>query len=72
LREGNGFIKVIAEAASGRILGFHIIGPQATELIHEAVLVMQMQGTVQDMAGAIHSHPCLHEAMQRVAQLLCP
>jgi dihydrolipoamide dehydrogenase len=71
LREGSGFIKVIAEATSGEILGFHIVGPQATELIHEAGLAMQMRGTVQDMAAAIHSHPCLHEAMQRVAQRLC-
>ena len=71
LREGSGFIKVIAEGTSGQILGFHIVGPQATELIHEAVLAMQMRGTVQDMAAAIHSHPCLHEAMQRVAQRLC-
>jgi dihydrolipoamide dehydrogenase len=71
LREGSGFIKVIAEATSGEIMGFHIVGPQATELIHEAVLAMQMRGTVQDMAAAIHSHPCLHEAIQRVAQRLC-
>jgi dihydrolipoamide dehydrogenase len=71
LREGSGFIKVIADAASGEILGVHIVGPQATELIHEAVIAMQMRGTVQDMAAAIHSHPCLHEAMQRVAQRLC-
>jgi len=71
LREGGGFIKVVAEAASGEILGVHIVGPQATELIHEAVLAMQMRGSVQDMAAAIHSHPCLHEAIQRVAQRLC-
>jgi dihydrolipoamide dehydrogenase len=71
LREGSGFIKVIAEATSGEIMGFHIVGPQATELVHEAVLAMQMRGTVQDMAAAIHSHPCLHEAIQRVAQRLC-
>lgn len=69
--EGRGFIKVIAESTSGRILGFHIVGPQATEMIHEATLAMQMQGTVQDMAATIHSHPCLHEAMQRVTQSMC-
>jgi dihydrolipoamide dehydrogenase len=72
LREGSGFIKVIANSASGEILGVHIIGPQATELIHEAAIAMQMRGTVQDVAAAIHSHPCLHEAMQRAAQSLCP
>jgi dihydrolipoamide dehydrogenase len=68
LREGSGFIKVIADAASGEILGVHIIGPQATELIHEAALAMHMRGTVQDIEATIHSHPCLHEAMQRVAK----
>lgn len=68
LREGSGFIKVIADAASGEILGVHIVGPQATELIHEAALAMQMRGTVQDVEVTIHSHPCLHEAMQRVAK----
>jgi dihydrolipoamide dehydrogenase len=71
LRQGSGFIKLIAEAASGEILGVHIVGPQATELIHEVVLAMQMRGTVQDVAATIHSHPCLHEAIQRAAQGLC-
>jgi dihydrolipoamide dehydrogenase len=68
LREGSGFIKLIADAASGEILGVHIVGPQATELIHEAALAMQMRGTVGDVEATIHSHPCLHEAMQRVAK----
>jgi dihydrolipoamide dehydrogenase len=68
LREGSGFIKVIADASSGEILGVHIVGPQATELIHEAAIAMQMRGTVQDIEATIHSHPCLHEAMQRVAK----
>jgi dihydrolipoamide dehydrogenase len=70
LREGSGFIKVIADAASGEILGVHIIGPQATELIHEAVVAMQMKATAQDLAAVIHSHPCLLEAMPRAAQRL--
>jgi dihydrolipoamide dehydrogenase len=72
LREGSGFTKVIADSASGEILGVRIISPQATELIHEAVIAMQMRGTVQDVVAAIHSHPCLHEAMQRAVQSLCP
>jgi dihydrolipoamide dehydrogenase len=71
LSEPSGFIKVIADSASGEVLGVHIIGPHATELIHEALIAMQMRGTVQDIAGAIHGHPCLHEAMQQAAQLLC-
>jgi len=71
LSEGSGFVKVIADSASGEVLGVHIIGPQATELIHEALIAMQMRGTVQDVAAAIHGHPCLHEAMQQAAQRLC-
>ncbi len=65
-----GFVKIIAGAASGEILGVHIVGPEATEMIHEAVIAMQMRGTVRDVAVAIHSHPSLHEAMQRAAQSL--
>jgi dihydrolipoamide dehydrogenase len=71
LRQGSGLVKIIADSASGEILGVHIVGPQATELIHEAVIVMQMRGTVQDVAAAIHSHPCLHEVMQLAAQEMC-
>jgi dihydrolipoamide dehydrogenase len=71
LSEPSGFVKVIADSASGEVLGVHIIGPQATEFIHEALIAMQMRGTVRDIANAIHGHPCLHEAMQQAAQSLC-
>jgi len=71
LSEHSGFVKVIADSGSGEVLGVHIVGPQATELIHEAVIAMKMRGTVQDIAGAIHGHPCLHEAIQQAAQRLC-
>ena len=71
LSEPSGFIKVIADSASGEVLGVHIIGPQATELIHEALIAMQMRGTVQDIANAIHGHPCLHEAIQQAAEGFC-
>jgi dihydrolipoamide dehydrogenase len=66
--ESRGFVKIIADAASGEILGVHIIGPQAPELIHEATAVMQKRGTAQDIGGTIHGHPSLHETIQRVAQ----
>jgi dihydrolipoamide dehydrogenase len=71
IRQGSGLVKIIADAASGEILGVHIVGPQATELIHEAVIAMQMRGTVQNVAAAIHSHPCLHEVMQLACQEMC-
>jgi dihydrolipoamide dehydrogenase len=68
IRESRGFVKIIADAASGEILGVHIVGPQAPELIHEATTIMQTKGTARDIAAAIHVHPSLHETIQRVAQ----
>jgi dihydrolipoamide dehydrogenase len=70
-RACGGFVKIIADSASGEILGAHIIGPQATELIHEVLTVMQMRGTAHDIAACIHGHPSLHETIQRTAQDLC-
>ena len=71
LRQGGGLLKIIADSASGEILGVHIVGPQATEMIHEALIAMQLRGTVQNLAAAIHSHPCLHEVFQLAAQEMC-
>ena len=61
----DGFVKVVADAKYGEILGVHIIGPQATELIAEAVAAMQMEATVEDLMFTIHAHPTLSEAMLR-------
>ncbi len=58
-----GFVKVVAEARYGEILGVHIIGPQATELIAEAVTAIELEATVDDMMFTIHAHPTLAEAM---------
>ncbi len=58
-----GFVKVVADAKYGEILGVHIIGPQATELIAEAVAVMELEGTVEHLMFTIHAHPTLSEAM---------
>jgi dihydrolipoamide dehydrogenase len=59
----DGFVKVVADARYGEILGVHIIGPQATELIAEAVTAMELEGTVEDLMWTIHAHPTLAEAM---------
>ena len=59
----DGFVKVVADAKYGEILGVHIIGPQATELIAEAVAVMELEGTVDDLMFTVHAHPTLSEAM---------
>jgi dihydrolipoamide dehydrogenase len=58
-----GFIKIVSDSDYGEILGVHIIGPQATELIAEAVAAMEMEATVEDLMWTIHAHPTLAEAM---------
>jgi dihydrolipoamide dehydrogenase len=59
----DGFVKIVSDAKFGEILGVHIIGPQATELIAEAVTVMQLEGTVEEMMFTIHAHPTLSESL---------
>jgi dihydrolipoamide dehydrogenase len=58
-----GFIKIVSDQEYGEILGVHIIGPQATELIAEAVTAIELEGTVEDLMWTIHAHPTLAEAM---------
>lgn len=58
-----GFIKIVSDADYGEILGVHIIGPQATELIAEAVAAMELEATAEDLMWTIHAHPTLAEAM---------
>ena len=58
-----GFIKIVSDADYGEILGVHIIGPQATELIAEAVAAMEAEATVENLMWTIHAHPTLAEAM---------
>jgi dihydrolipoamide dehydrogenase len=59
----DGFVKIVSDAKYGEILGVHIIGPQATELIAEAVAVMELEGTIDELMFTIHAHPTLAEAM---------
>ena len=58
-----GFVKVISDAKYGDIIGVHIIGPLATELIAESVAVMELEGTVEDLMFTVHAHPTVSEAM---------
>ena len=58
-----GFIKVVAEAKYGEILGVHAIGPLATEIIGEPVAALGLEATLDDMAATIHAHPTVWEAM---------
>jgi dihydrolipoamide dehydrogenase len=59
----DGFVKIVADAKYGEILGVHIIGPSATELIAEAIAVMELEGTVDELMFTIHAHPTVAEAM---------
>jgi dihydrolipoamide dehydrogenase len=59
----DGFVKVVSDAKYGEVLGVHIIGPQATELISEAVTAMELEATVEEMMFTIHAHPTLYESL---------
>ncbi len=59
----DGFVKVVSDAKYGEILGVHILGPQATELIAEAVAVLELEGTVEELMFTIHAHPTLAESL---------
>jgi dihydrolipoamide dehydrogenase len=63
LGQHEGFIKVVAEAKYGEILGVHAIGPLATEIIAEPVAALGLEATLDDMAATIHAHPTVWEAM---------
>lgn len=60
--EEEGFVKVLADASTRRIIGVHIMGPHASDLIHEAVLAVGNKMTIDDISGVIHGHPTLSEA----------
>jgi dihydrolipoyl dehydrogenase len=64
-----GWAKIIAEKETGVILGVHIIGPHASDLISEAGLAMSMEATVEEIAHAIHAHPTLPEALSESAEV---
>lgn len=62
-----GLIKIIAEAESGKILGAHMIGPRATDLIAEIAVAMTLDATADDIAATIHAHPTISEAVAEAA-----
>jgi dihydrolipoamide dehydrogenase len=67
LDETEGFVKILAHQQTGRLLGVHIVGPRASDLIAEAVTAMTYGGTAQDVAMTFHAHPTLSEAMKEAA-----
>ena len=63
----DGFVKILADKRTDRVLGVHIIGAEAGTLIHEAVLAMEFGGSAEDIARTCHAHPTLAEAMKEAA-----
>ena len=66
-RTTDGFVKILADAATDRILGVHIIGPHAGEIIAEAAVIMEFGGSAEDLARTCHAHPTLTEAVKEAA-----
>ncbi len=66
-RTTDGFVKVLADAATDRVLGVHIIGPHAGEMIGEACVLMEFGGSAEDLARTCHAHPTLTEAIKEAA-----
>jgi len=67
LGDTTGFVKIIADAHTDRILGVHLIGPMVSELIAEAVVAMEFGASAEDIAIICHAHPSLSEAMKEAA-----
>jgi dihydrolipoamide dehydrogenase len=67
LGDTTGFVKFLADAATDEILGVHIVGPQASELIAEAVVAMEFKASAEDIARICHAHPSLSEAVKEAA-----
>jgi dihydrolipoamide dehydrogenase len=65
--ETDGFVKIVAEKKYDEILGVHIIGPRATELVAEAVMALRMEVTVEELIKTIHAHPTMSEAVGEAA-----
>ena len=66
--DANGLVKVVAEAGGGTLLGVGIVGPNASELIAECALAIEMAGTVEDLALVVHAHPTVAEAVMEAAK----
>jgi len=67
IQEFSGQAKIISDRTKGKIIGVHLIGPHATDLIAEGVLAIQKGCTVKELANTIHAHPTLSEIFQETA-----
>jgi dihydrolipoamide dehydrogenase len=67
MRHTDGFVKVLADKATDRVLGVHIVGTGAGEMIHEAAVLMEFGGSAEDLARTCHAHPTMSEAVKEAA-----
>lgn len=67
MAEPDGFVKIVADAKSDRVLGLHILGPRASDMIAQAALAVEFQGSAEDIARTVHAHPTLPEAVKEAA-----
>ncbi len=63
-----GFIKIVADQSTGRILGGHIVGSQASNLIHEVAVTIALRGTASDVGNMLHAYPTLSEGVRYACQ----
>ncbi len=68
--ETAGFVKILADKATDRVLGAHIVGPLAGEMIHEIAVLMEFSGSAEDLARTCHAHPTLSEAVREAAMAI--
>ena len=68
LGEEEGFVKVVSESRYDELLGVHIIGPHATEIIHECIVSLHLESTAEELARVIHAHPTVSEAVMEAAE----
>ena len=67
LNDTRGFVKIVAEKKYDEVLGIHVIGPHATELIAEGTAALNLEATAASLIHAVHAHPTLAEAMGEAA-----
>ena len=67
MRHTEGFVKILADAATDRVLGCHILGFGAGEMIAECVVLMEFGGSAEDLARTCHAHPTMSEAVKEAA-----
>ncbi len=68
LGEEEGFVKIVSDKRYDEILGVHIVGPHATEIIHEAIVAMHLESTAEELGRTIHAHPTVSESVMEAAE----